>query len=167
MTAALRRWKQLKGAVAPNDLVLTDGRGKLPDMDHLAALLRADLQKSGVTRRELFEAHGNWGRFNAHGLRHSYVTRSLARGVPEDAVRQRTGHVSNELRRYREAAQSFAELQLEDLTALVDAIPELRGLGQNMGQTLAHVEKRVPIFVEQNKRMRNLVFSISCARGGT
>jgi galactokinase len=65
--------------------------------------------------------------------------------VPEDAVRQRTGHVSNELKRYREAAQSLAELHLDDLVALDEAIPELSRVGQKMGQTLAHVEKRVEI----------------------
>jgi len=158
VAAALRRYKELKGAVGQNDLVLTNVRGKLPDMDHLAALLRSDLQKSGIARNELFEAHGNWGRLNAHVLRHSYVTRSLARGVPEDAVRQRTGHVSNELRRYREAAQSLAELHPDDLVSLVDAIPELGGVGQKVGQTLAHVEKRVEIFapkIDEKSRLLN------------
>jgi integrase len=149
VTAALRRYKQLKGPTGENELVLVNARGKLPDMDHLAALLRKDLQKVGVSRSELFEAHGNWGRLNAHTLRHSFVTRSLARGVPEDAVRQRTGHISNELRRYREAAQSLAELHLDDLVPLDQAIPELAGVGQKVGQTLAHVEKRVEIFAQK------------------
>jgi integrase len=154
----LRRWKKTKGAVSPDDLVLVDHTNKLPDMDHLAALLRHDLRKAGVTRSELFEAHTGWGRLNAHTLRHSYVTRSLARGVPEDAVRQRTGHVSNELRRYREAAQSLAELHLDDLVPLDEAIPELAGVGQKVGQTLAHVEKRVEIFsskLDEKSRLLN------------
>jgi hypothetical protein len=62
--------------------------------------------------------------------------------VPEDHVRQRTGHVSSELRRYREFAESVADLKLEELTPLHEAIPELARVGQKVGQNVAHVEKR-------------------------
>ncbi len=98
--------------------------------------LAADLVRvaAGICRSA--DAHGAWRRFNAHTLRHSYVTRNLARGVSEDLVRMHTGHRSNELRRYREFASSFAELKLEELTPLNEAIPELSRVGQ--------VEKRVP-----------------------
>ena len=129
VAAALRRYKELKGAVGQNDLVLTIVRGKLPDMDHLAALLRSDLQKSGIARNELFAAHGSWGRLNAHVLRHSYVTRSLARGVPEDAVRQRSREellhqhliVTNfqALGRTEDAESLLAKLQPDDIDFLV------------------------------------------------
>jgi integrase len=155
VTAALNAWRTLKGGVGFDDLVFTDAEGKLPDMDHLTAQLRRDLQTAGVTRRELFEAHGNWGRLNVHTLRHSYVTRSLARGVPEDTVRQRTGHLSNELRRYREFANSIAELKLEDLLPLNEAIPELAGVGQNLGE----VEKRLALELgnsDENPRLVDL-----------
>ena len=43
-------------------------------------------------------------------------------------VRTRTGHTSNELLRYRETARSLEELELGDVAALVDAIPELDAL---------------------------------------
>jgi hypothetical protein len=71
---------------------------------------------------------------------------ALARGVPEDTVRLHTAHKSNELQRYREFANSIAQLKLQDLTPLVEAIPELGGVGQSMGQ----VEKRVPAVVPEN-----------------
>ena len=70
-----------------------------------------------------------------HTLRHSYVTRSLARGVPEDLVRQHTGHLSSELQRYREFAKSVAELALDDLSPLHETIPELARVGHSLGQT--------------------------------
>jgi integrase len=157
VVAALRAWKTLQETASPDDLVFTDSTGRLPDVNHLAAQLRKDLKAAGVTRSELFEAHGTWGRFNVHTLRHSYVTRSLSRGVPEDTVRSHTAHKSSELHRYREFANSIAALNLADLTPLNEAIPELRGVGHSMGQTLAHVEKRVQIFVEQKDEKPRLL----------
>jgi hypothetical protein len=62
------------------------------------------------------------------------VTRSLATKA-EDWVRQRTGHRSNELLRYREAARSLAELELGDVLPLVDAIPELTRGGPILDQS--------------------------------
>jgi hypothetical protein len=49
-------------------------------------------------------------------------------------VRQHTGHLSNELRRYREFATSVTDLKLGDALPLRIAIPELAGMGQNLGQ---------------------------------
>jgi len=158
VVAALRAWKGLKGEVLPNDLVLTDSEGKLPPMEHLAAQLRRDLHSAGVTRRELFESHGRWGRFNVHTLRHSYVTRSLARGVPEDLVRQHTGHLSSELQRYREFAKSVAELALDDLSPLHETIPELARVGQSLGHSLGQTELSTRFQssgAEQNPKLLN------------
>ena len=149
---ALRAWRELKGSVAPNDLVMTDIEGKLPAMDHLADQLRQDLRSAGVTRRELFEADGGWGRLNVHTLRHSFVTRSLALGVSEDTVRQHTGHRSGELQRYRESAKSAADLALKELTPLDEAIPEFVKLGQKLGHELGQTEKRVPEIERVNVR---------------
>jgi hypothetical protein len=110
-----------------------------------------------VNRPELFEGHGTWARFNVHTLRHSYVTRSLARGVPEDAVRQHTAHRSNELRRYREFATSIEELELEDLTPLDAAIPDLRGVGQRVGQEVGQTKKHGPaVLPKLNEKSRLL-----------
>jgi hypothetical protein len=72
---------------------------------------------------------------------------ALARGVPEDTVRLHTAHKSNELQRYREFANSIAQLKL---TPLVEAIPELGGVGQRVGQSMGQVEKRVPAVVPEN-----------------
>jgi hypothetical protein len=62
---------------------------------------------------------------STHYFRRSFVTRSLALGKNEDCVRQRTGHASDELLGYRQAAKSVAELSLGDLTPLADALPDL------------------------------------------
>jgi len=66
--------------------------------------------------------------------RHSYVTRSLSRGVPEDTVRLHAAHESNELHRYREFANSIAQLKLDDLTPLHETSPELVGWARGWGQ---------------------------------
>ncbi len=140
--------------------------GKSPNMDHLADQLRDDLGKARVTRIELFEAHGNWGRFNVHSLRHSYVTRMLASGASEDAIRLRTGHKSNELLRYREQARSIAELELGTLSPMHESVPELARMGQSVGQSLGQPEKRAP---EGERRRQRKAGGTSrpCARGGT
>jgi integrase len=155
VVAALRAWKEMKGETASDDLVLAGDNGRVANLDHLAADLRDDLRAAGVTRSELFEAHGRWGRFVAHTLRHSYVTRSLARGVPEDTVRQHTGHVSNELRRYREFATSVAELHLEDLIPLNEAIPEFAKVGHNVGHNVGQAEIRRSSGAERNPKLLN------------
>jgi len=83
------------------------------------------LKELGGNGEELFEANSTRMRFGVHGLRHSFVTRSLANGKNEDWVRLRTGHKSNELWRYREMANSLEELEIGDLLPLDQAIPEL------------------------------------------
>jgi hypothetical protein len=60
--------------------------------------------------------------------RHSFTTRNLALGKTDDWVRTCTGHTSNEALRYRETARSLEELELGDVAARVDAIPELAAL---------------------------------------
>jgi hypothetical protein len=60
--------------------------------------------------------------------RHSFTTRNLALGKTDDWVRTCTGHTSNEPLRYRETARSLEELELGDVAARVDAIPELAAL---------------------------------------
>jgi integrase len=154
---ALRLWKQMKPQSRADDLVFADEAGELPEMQHLARRLREDLLTAGVTRPELFEGHGTWARFNVHTLRHSYVTRSLARGVPEDTVRQHTAHISNELRRYREFATSIEELHLEDLTPLDVAIPEFRGVGQRVGQEVGQLKRLHPAQAPESPEKPRLI----------
>ncbi len=157
VVAGLRVWKERNKASNSDDFVLAEEDGQVADVDHLAEQLRNDLKASGVTRQELFESHGQWGRLNAHTLRHSYVTRSLARGVPEDTVRQHTGHLSNELRRYREFANSIAELQLEDLVPLNEAIPEFAKVGHYVGHRVGQVEKRASLEAAVKTKNTNLI----------
>ncbi|HEY4105251.1 MAG TPA: hypothetical protein VGM44_15240, partial [Polyangiaceae bacterium] len=149
--------KQMKPQSRADDLVFADEAGELPEMQHLARRLREDLLTAGVTRPELFEGHGTWARFNVHTLRHSYVTRSLARGVPEDTVRQHTAHISNELRRYREFATSIEELHLEDLTPLDVAIPEFRGVGQRVGQEVGQLKRLHPAQAPESPEKPRLI----------
>ncbi len=166
VAAALAAWKLLRGDVAPSDRVFAELDGRRIDFEHLAGILRDDLQKAGITRAELFENSRTRMRFSVHGLRHSFVTRSLATGRTEDWVRLRTGHRSNELWRYREMARALEELELGDVLPLDEAIPELgadglgRGpcddkqcptspepapsLGQSLGQTLGQSSGELP-----------------------
>ena len=158
VVAALRAWKEMRAFAAQNDFVFAGEKGTVPNLDHLAAQLRDDLKEVGVSRQELFEAHGGWGRFNVHTLRHSYVTRSLALGVTEDKVRQHTGHKSDELQRYRECADSLAGLNLEDVLPLDEAIPEFAKVGTKVGTNVGKVEKRaleISSGAAQNRKLLN------------
>lgn len=125
VAAALSAWKKLRGEVNGSDRVFVELDGGRIDFEHLAGVLRADLKKAGITREELFEKSHTRMRFGVHGLRHSFVTRSLASGKNEDWVRLRTGHKSNELWRYREMANALEELEIGDVLPLEQAIPEL------------------------------------------
>lgn len=117
VAAALSTWKKLRGDVQDDDPVFVELNGTRIDFEHLAATLRADLKRAGVSRSEIFEKSATRMRFSVHGLRHSFVTRSLAVGKTEDWVRLRTGHKSNELWRYRETARSLEELEIGDVLA--------------------------------------------------
>ena len=125
VAAALSAWKQLRGDVKDDDPVFVELDGARIDFEHLAATLRDDLKLAGITRPEIYEKSATRMRFGVHGIRHSFVTRSLAIGKTEDWVRIRTGHKSNELWRYREMARSLEELEIGDVLPLDEAIPEL------------------------------------------
>ncbi len=125
---ALRRWRQLRGEVPEKALVFVDESDAEIDPDHLSTIVRRDLERAGVKRADLTSSGPNKGRFGVHSYRRSFVTRNLALGKNEDWVRQRTGHKSDELLRYRQGAKAFAELELGELDALHEAIPELRVL---------------------------------------
>ncbi len=92
----------------------------------MADRIRDDLTNAGVARARLFDRGENTLAFGTHGFRHSFTTRSLANGKTDDWVRQRTGHTTDQLLTYREAAKSLEELELGELAPLVEAIPELR-----------------------------------------
>jgi integrase len=125
VSAALAAWKERRGDVQPDDRVFTDEHGRPLQLDHIADVCRADLRLAGLTRADLYTQGPLKGHFGTHCFRRSLVTRSLANGVSEDWVRQRTGHTTDELRRYRQAAQSLAELSIGDVDPLIAALPEL------------------------------------------
>lgn len=95
------------------------------DGDHVAASLRAHLQKAGGVRAELFERTAKRSPIRAHDLRATFVTLALASNKTETWVCDRTGHRSSQmLNRYRRAARTAAELRLGWLGALDEEIPE-------------------------------------------
>jgi integrase len=121
---ALKEWKKRS---ASSELVFGLETGDRLERERLADLVRTHLKAAGLTRRDLFEQTKTRGRFGTHSFRRSFVTRVLAAGKTEDWVRQRTGHKSAELLRYRQQANSLAELELGDVRPLCEAIPEFAG----------------------------------------
>lgn len=101
----LGAWRSLRADPDDSSRVFVEHDSDGLDIEHLAQRLRDHVRKAGVVRHELHERGINRGRLTVHCLRHSFVTRALACGKNEDWVRQRTGHVSNELLRYREGAR--------------------------------------------------------------
>jgi integrase len=122
---ALEAWFTLRGDVTPTARVFVDESGGALDVDHMADKLRAWMRAAGLERPDLYSVGPNKGRFGTHCFRRSMVTRNLALGVNEDTVRRRTGHKSDQLLRYRQAATTLAELDLGDVDPLVLCIPEL------------------------------------------
>ncbi len=127
---ALKAWHELRGKPSGEALVFTLEDGSPLNLDHLADRVREDLRKAGVARARLFDKGENTLAFGTHGFRHSFTTRSLANGKTDDWVRQRTGHTTDQLLTYREAAKALEELELGDLELLVSALPELASCSQ-------------------------------------
>ncbi len=118
VTETLERWAAIRGTVEPEEHVFTDQHGRPLQLDHLAETIRAHLKEAGLERADLYSSGPNKGAFGTHSFRRSFVTRSLAIGRNEDWVRQRTGHKSEELLTYRQAAKGLAELSLDELDPL-------------------------------------------------
>ncbi len=129
---ALAAWKAARAIegtrVEPKDSVFIDEHDRPLVLDHLAEKIRDHLALAGLTRADLTSKGPNKGPFGTHCFRRSMVTRNLALGTNEDAVRRRTGHKSNELLKYRQAANAVAELELGDVEPLVLCLPELSPL---------------------------------------
>ena len=119
----LTRWKAsyCEGATG-GDHVFAIGGVPL-SVECLAAQLRADLRRAGVTREKLFERSASRQPIRAHDLRSTFVTIALANGKSETWVADRTGHKSSTMiNRYRRKARSW---NMGTLTPLDEAIPEL------------------------------------------
>lgn len=126
---ALRRYLQRhRSGVKPDDLVFVDPAGRRPPGDGLARAFRRDLVAAGVKRPQLFTDTPERKRIRGHDLRATFVTVHLANGKTETWIADRTGHKSSQMiAKYRRLARTHAELNLGELTPLVDAIPELAG----------------------------------------
>ncbi len=132
---ALSAWFELRGKPDLDTPVFCNLDGSLLDIDRMAETIRSDLTLAGITRQALFRKGENSLRFGTHAFRHSFTTRSLANGKTDDWTRQRTGHKSNELMTYREAASSLQELELGEVEPLVAVIPELADVHAKLATT--------------------------------
>jgi integrase len=126
VAAALSAWKTRHSA-GPNDRVFVEPSGGQMTHADMAGRIRGHLADAGLDRPDLTTRGPNKGRFGTHCFRRSFATRNLAIGKPDDWVRQRTGHTTDELLRYRQEARGLQELELGDVQPLDVAIPELAG----------------------------------------
>jgi integrase len=120
---ALEAWKEHHCPNAePTDHVFAE-QGVPLSVDHLADQLRADLERVGVDRPQLFERSASRQPLRAHDLRATFITISLATGKTETHVMDRTGHTtSGMVNRYRRKARSW---RLGELGPLNTCLPEL------------------------------------------
>ena len=95
------------------------------------------LSLAKVDRPDPTSTGPNKGRFGTHCFRRSFVTRSLASGMGEDWVRQRSGHKSAALLRYRQEAKALAELAPGEVDPLSLSIPEVAAWG-NQSPAITH-----------------------------
>jgi hypothetical protein len=128
--AALKAWRDMHPDAKATDLVFVDMAGKPIDGEGLAETfrethLRPALQAADMDRLELYERSAVRQPLRLHDLRASFVTIAFANGRDERWVRDRTGHRSGALERYRRVARTVEELALGDWTPLDEAIPEI------------------------------------------
>ena len=122
---ALIAWKKLRPPASETAAVFVDAKGEVIDLS--TKTLRAHLKIAGVEREELYAKTKDSAPVRVHDLRALFVTASLAEGKPDSWVRDRTSHRTvTMLDKYRRQARLFEELNLEPLTPLDEAIPELR-----------------------------------------
>ncbi len=124
VAAALKLYVAMRDA-GPDDFLFIDENGGPLRLDHMAHRVRRHLKLAELSRPDLTSTGKNKGAFGTHCFRRSMITRSMAQGKPEDWVRQRTGHTTDELLRYRQGAKALAELELADLKPLDEALSGL------------------------------------------
>jgi integrase len=123
---ALVAWRKRLPKDAPPSTQVFVADGVPLNVAHLAADLRADLKRAGITRPQLFERSATRRPIRAHDLRATFVTVALATGKTETWVADRTGHTTSQMiNTYRRKARGWA---LGPLSPLDEAIPELRGV---------------------------------------
>jgi len=139
--AVLRAWYEHCGRPETESPVVRDwegepppgtGRGRPPTRgirkNHSeAAMLRADLKASGVTRAILFSQAKNVAQIRFHDGRASFCSWARLAGFSDVWIRERTGHspTSDMVDRYARMAQTLADLNYEPFPDVTDAIPEL------------------------------------------
>lgn len=132
---ALRRWKQLRGEVQPEDHVFEDTNGVRLNVARLSEEQRDDLTAVGVDRPELYAEGPTRRKLRAHDTRASFITCALANGRTESWVADRTGHTTSAMiNRYRRAARTWGELDLGVWASLHLALPELASIAPRLPQ---------------------------------
>ena len=121
---SLEAWRELHPNAKPSDPIFVDGEGTPIDPEDLVDTFRDDLHLAEVAREELFQRSAVRQPIRVHDLRASFVTVAFANHRGDQWVRDRTGHKSNALDRYRRVARTFEELNLGDWRPLDEAIPE-------------------------------------------
>jgi integrase len=113
---ALAHWFELSGKPARTSPIFTaNGR----TLSIRADVYREHLAAAGVTRTELHEGSTVTKPTGLHALRALFVTESLARGVSESWVTDRTGHRSSQMVAvYKRRARSWGEANLAPLGPL-------------------------------------------------
>lgn len=148
----LKAWREMHPNAKPTDPVFVDMSGKPIATAGLAetfreAHLRPALQAADMDRLELYERSAVRQPLRLHDLRASFVTIAFANRRDERWVRDRTGHRSGALERYRRVARTVEELELGDWSPLDEVIPEVcrrvhgGKRGGNSGETEGSTEQ--------------------------
>ena len=123
---ALRLWKKRFAPHATADERVFAMHGVPINVDHLSDQLKMDLKRTGVVRSQLFERSEVRIPLRAHDLRATFVTVSLAIGMNETWISDRTGHRSSgQIQAYRRKARTWSGMKLGALDPMALAIPEL------------------------------------------
>jgi hypothetical protein len=136
---AMKIWRKFfRPNAKTTDHVFVDDAGNPLNVDHLAAQLRDDLTRVGVTRSKLFSRIKARLRMRAHDLRATFVTVSLANGRTWEWCQDRTGHGDSMKKKYRRAAATWQAAQQGDLVPLYLAIPEFAAYADAIAPRLPH-----------------------------
>lgn len=101
--------------------------GRPIDMNKYGEVLRADLQRAGVTREDLYSAEDGYARLKGHDLRAGYVIYSRESGASDDHISQRTGHTTKAMiDKYDQAAAVLKDSGCVELPPVDQMIPEIR-----------------------------------------
>ncbi|WP_437979242.1 tyrosine-type recombinase/integrase [Sorangium sp. So ce295] len=124
---ALRKWREICPEKAR---VFVGNLGTSLPGHNGAKDFRANLQRAGISRPELFETTASRLNIRLHDTRATFITIRLSTGRTETWISDRTGHKSSsQIHHYKRAARKVAELGLGDFAPLDEAIPELTDKG--------------------------------------